>query len=285
MFSSHGCFFVNKKLWNFLNSKNFNRIVFFSLLYRGKWKKKPTRKRAHDVYNAIKIIIRFQNGSVDVTFGFLIESSNFDVRNVLFVRGFFFSTLNSLGKCKLNLLLLHCLHFLTLWPLPNFLYLSLSLSVDRVCAHKRSSCCFRLLGFCMSVRFLCRISVFLFFVVLNFCFVFGCAFLPKPFAIRLFTLLFHLEIYAWLFEVVFVQQWIRIRLWRWLRLQLRFSSCKLHLFQKKNFSKYNVRRHSVAMNHTVDIRVLKSCHCESGCCLFFPSVSLLVGKLHFAVVT
>lgn len=52
-------------------------------------KKKPTRKRAHDVYNAIKIIIRFQNGSVDVTFGFLIESSNFDVRNVLFVRGFF----------------------------------------------------------------------------------------------------------------------------------------------------------------------------------------------------
>lgn len=31
------------------------------------------KKRAHDVYNAIKIIIRFQNGSVDVTFGFLIE--------------------------------------------------------------------------------------------------------------------------------------------------------------------------------------------------------------------
>lgn len=154
-----------------------NRI--FALKWKKQWKNRP-----HDVYNAIRIIIRFENRSVDVTFGYLIESSNFDVRNVLFVWGFFF--ISVLGRCKLNLLLLHCLHFLSLWAFAEFslsFYFSLSFSfslyfyrfastASRVHSRFDHSCCFQLFGFCMSVRFLYRISVhllFLFLVVVPFC--------------------------------------------------------------------------------------------------------------------
>lgn len=122
------------------------------------------------MYNAIRIIIRFENRSVDVTFGYLIESSNFDVRNVLFVRVSFFCFISVLGRCKLNLLLLHCLHFLTLWAFAEFslslslvLFLFLSFTIhfyrfastaSRVHSRFDHSCCFQLFGFCMSVRFL-----------------------------------------------------------------------------------------------------------------------------------
>lgn len=59
----------------------------------------------------------------------------------------------------------------------------------------------------------------------------------------------------------------------WIQIRLRISSCKLHLFQKKNFLKYNVRRHSVAMNRTVDIWVLKSFwHRAVAFIYFFSSI-------------